>query len=61
MKLRDLAARLKPPPTLPRDLAGLAGVGSIAYGCWAIYHPAGFIVGGAFLLAGCWLAVRAGL
>ena len=32
------------------DLAGIAGVGSIAYGCWLIYEPAGYIVGGALVL-----------
>jgi hypothetical protein len=34
-----------------RDIAGLAGAGSIAYGAWSIYAPAGFIVGGIMLIA----------
>ena len=34
-------------PGLLRDLAGLSGVGLVAYGAWLIYPPAGFIVGGA--------------
>lgn len=34
------------------DLVGLGGVGSIAYGAWRVYEPAGFIVGGLLLLAG---------
>lgn len=34
------------------DLAGLGGVGAIAYGAWRIYEPAGFIVGGLLVLAG---------
>jgi hypothetical protein len=39
------------------DLLLLAGAGSVAYGAWAIYPPAGFIVGGALvLLAGVRLA-----
>lgn len=39
-------------PTLCRDVAGLAGVGSIAYGAWLVYEPAGFISAGVLLLAG---------
>ena len=60
MKLRDMVARLRLPATALRDLAGLGGVASISGGVWAIYHPAGLITLGLFLLAGCWLAVRAG-
>lgn len=37
---------------LLRDLAGLAGAGLAAYGAWLIYEPAGFITGGALLIAG---------
>lgn len=33
-----------------RDAAGVAGVASIAYGSWAIYEPAGFIIAGALVL-----------
>ena len=34
--------------TFARDVTGLAGVGSITWGAYQIYHPAGFIVGGLF-------------
>lgn len=35
------------------DLTILAGAGSISFGAWMIYHPAGFIVGGiAFVVIG---------
>lgn len=37
-------------PGLVRDLAGLSGVGLVAYGAWLIYPPAGFIVGGCLLI-----------
>lgn len=40
------------------DLAGLAGASLITYGAGQVYHPAGFIVGGLFLLAGAWLSGR---
>ena len=39
-----------------RDVGGLAGVGLVSYGAWEAYHPAGYIVGGALLLAGAWIA-----
>jgi hypothetical protein len=32
------------------DAAGFAGAGSVAYGAWLIYVPAGFLVGGALLM-----------
>lgn len=35
-----------------RNLCVLGGAGSIAYGAWMIYEPAGFIVGGILLIAG---------
>jgi len=38
------------------DAAALAGSGFITFGAWLIFHPAGFIVLGMFLLAGAWLA-----
>ena len=37
---------------LLRDLAGLSGVGLVAYGAWLVYPPAGFIVGGTLLILG---------
>lgn len=39
-------------PDLFLDVAGLAGAGSIAYGAWLVYPPAGFIVGGGLVLLG---------
>ena len=39
-------------PTILRDIAGLAGVGLIAYGAWLVVPAAGFIVAGVLLLAG---------
>jgi len=39
-------------PGLLRDLAGLSGVGLVAYGAWLVYPPAGFIVGGSLLIVG---------
>lgn len=32
------------------DLCALSGAGSVSYGAWLVYEPAGFIVGGAILL-----------
>jgi hypothetical protein len=37
---------------LARDLVGMAGAALVAYGCWQVYQPAGFIAGGAMLIAG---------
>lgn len=45
-------------PILFRDLAGLAAVGSIAYGSWMLHPAAGFIVGGSLVLAGVILSVN---
>lgn len=47
-RLADLAA----------DAAGLAGAGLVTAGAWQIYHPAAYLVGGAFLLMGAWLNAR---
>lgn len=33
------------------DVIGLGGAGSISYGAWLVYEPAGFIVGGVLMLA----------
>lgn len=39
------------------DLLLVAGAASVAYGAWAIYPPAGFVVAGAFaIVAGVRLA-----
>ena len=32
------------------DLFGFVSIGSISYGAWLIYRPAGFIVGGVIVL-----------
>ena len=40
-------------------LVGLAGAAIISAGAWLIYQPAGFIAGGAFLLAWSFMAARA--
>lgn len=50
--IRVVAFCLRMLPDLIRDAAGLAAVGSISYGAWLIYEPAGFIVGGILVLAG---------
>lgn len=42
-------------PALLRDLAGLAGIGLVAYGAWMIHPPAGFITGGIMLVVGAYL------
>lgn len=41
-----------------RDLVGLFGAASIAYGAWMAYPPAGFIVAGAFAMTGAYLHGR---
>jgi hypothetical protein len=55
-----LAARavLRALPSALCDLAGVAGVGSIAYGAWLIYEPAGFLCAGALLITGAMLYGR---
>ena len=45
-------------PDLLRDLAGLAGVAAISTGAWMAWPPAGFMVGGALVLAGVVLSAR---
>lgn len=51
--------QIKNLPVIARDAAGLIGAALISYGAWCAYAPAGFIVGGAFLLIGSLLAARA--
>jgi hypothetical protein len=48
-------------PTLARDGAGIAGLASIAYGFWGVFHPLGFIVLGIELVGAVALAERARL
>jgi len=43
-----------------RDAIGVVAVGSISYGAWLIYHPAGFIVGGVIVLIGVIAMARGG-
>ena len=43
---------------LMRDLAGLVAVAAISYGAWLAWPPAGYIVGGALVLAGVLLSAR---
>lgn len=45
---------------LARDAVGVLAVASISYGSWLVYPPAGFIVGGALILAGVLAAARGG-
>lgn len=49
---RVLAMFVRAVPDIIRDLVGLAATGSIAYGAWLIYQPAGFIVAGVLVLVG---------
>jgi hypothetical protein len=39
-------------PTLLREGVGYLGASLIVYGTWEVYHPAGFILAGACLVAG---------
>ena len=43
------------------DIATLGGAASVTFGCWQVYHPSGFIVGGAFMLAASWIAAAKGV
>lgn len=40
------------------DAALVAGAGLVSYGAAMIYEPAGYIIGGAFLLFAGWAAAR---
>ena len=41
------------------DLLCLAGGASILYGCWLVYPPLTYLIGGAFLIAlGVWIQRR---
>lgn len=50
-------ACLRTLPGLLRDLTGLAGAASVAYGAWQVYPPAGWIVGGGLALIAAWRLV----
>lgn len=42
------------------DVLMAGGAGAVSYGASLVYLPAGFIVGGIFLLAAGWLSARGG-
>lgn len=44
-----------------RDVAGLAGAGSIVWGCYLVHPALGYIVAGIMLLAGAIVAAARGL
>ena len=44
-------------PDFVRDVMALGAAGSMAYGAWLIYQPAGFIVGGALVFVGLYLQI----
>lgn len=52
MKLGTVASAAR--DWLP-DALMVAGAGAVSSGAWLIYEPAGFIVGGAFLLGFGWI------
>jgi hypothetical protein len=57
--LKSALARLKADGVvIARDAVGLMGCGSIAYGAWLAWHPAGFVVGGLFAVAGALMGAR---
>jgi hypothetical protein len=47
-RLRNLGLALA---SFANDALALAGAILVSYGAWLVYRPAGFIVGGALLLA----------
>ncbi len=55
---RGLRAAARVAPKFLRDLAGLAAVAAISFGAWLAWPPAGFMVGGALVLAGVLLTAR---
>lgn len=61
MKLKALtrAAAAKALGWFP-DTLMTAGAGAVSYGASLVYHPAGFVVGGVFLLAAGVLLARGG-
>lgn len=42
------------------DALMVGGGAAMSYGASLVYHPAGFVVGGMFLLAAGWLTARGG-
>lgn len=49
---KRLSRALSVLPGMLCDAAGFCGAGSVAYGSWLVYQPAGFLVGGALLIVG---------
>lgn len=49
---KRLSKALSVLPGVICDAAGFCGAAVIAYGAWLVYQPAGFLVGGALLIAG---------
>ena len=47
-------------PATVRDAVGVAGLGSVAFGCWRLAPSAGLIVGGLEAVAICLLLTAAG-
>jgi hypothetical protein len=41
-----------------RDAAGVVGAASVTYGCWLIFEPSGFVVGGLMLVIAALLSAR---
>jgi hypothetical protein len=56
--MRDRSPLASLLPKLLRDIAGLAAVAAISYGAWLAWPPAGYMVGGALVLAGALLSAR---
>lgn len=48
---RAIARSFRALPSALCDLVGFAGAGSVSYGSWLIYRPAGFLVAGVLLMA----------
>jgi hypothetical protein len=44
---------------IARDLIGIGGAASVAYGAWMVYAPAGFIIGGILALLAAMISARA--
>ncbi len=53
MKIMDRLKSAQP------DALMVAGACAVSYGIWMIYPPAGFVVGGVFLLVAGWLLAKA--
>ena len=55
LRLSRLSRAVAPiPPLVCEKLFFFGGLAAITWGCWMIYHPLGFVVGGMF---GFWLSM----